>query len=246
MKDQMTARHFVLPNDKPANYNDTDFLPIYTGMKALLPACDLIATAAAAINQAHITDANEAVIDLIKDCVNKLQDTKKRANGFLANQWVAPTQVTLDPMLLPLGAPVLWGLATVIPNLGQLPQNPPVAIIPGAPQPQAQQVNLTPPAQVIVAPQGNGGASGSVLPQAVNNAPPVPVAQAQQGNAGVSGSILLPQAVNNAPQLQVVVAQQVNGGSSGSVLPQAVNNAPPASVTQDQQGNDSASGNVLP
>jgi len=66
----------------------------------------------------------------------------------------------------------------VIPNPVQLPQNPLVAIILGAPEPQGQQVNLAPPAQVVVA-QRNGGASGSVQPQAVNNLPAAPVAQAQ-------------------------------------------------------------------
>jgi len=73
----MTARNFVLVNDKPASYPKADFLPIYTGMRALLPACDLIATAIAVNNQAHITDVEEALIDLIKDCVKKVQDMTK-------------------------------------------------------------------------------------------------------------------------------------------------------------------------
>jgi len=139
-------------------------------MRALLPACNLIATAVAANNQAHITDFEEAVVDLIKDSVKKLEHTKIRASGVPANPWLALVQVTLEPRLLPPGAPVLWGSAMLIPNPGQVLQNPPVAIIPGAPQPQDQQVNLAPPPQVIVAPQGNGGLSGSVLPQGVNNA----------------------------------------------------------------------------
>ena len=157
VKDQMTARNFVLANDKAASYSVVDFLPIYTGMGALLPACDLIATAVAAHNQSHKTDVEEALVDLIKDSVKKVQETKTRANDVLANAWLAPGQVTLEATLLPSAVPLLSGSATVLPNPGQLPQNPPVAIIPGAPQPQAQQVNLAPPPELVGALQGNGG-----------------------------------------------------------------------------------------
>jgi len=182
VKDQMTARNLVLSNDKPANYPDADFLPIYTGMRALLPACDLIATAGAANNQAYIMDVEEVVVDLIKDCVKKLEDTKRRTNGVLVNPWLVPAQMTLDSTVLPLGAPVLWGSATDIPNLGQLPQSLPVAIIRGAPHPPAQQDNLAPPPHVVGASQGNSGASGSVLSQAVNIAP---LAQSSRLNRAV-------------------------------------------------------------
>jgi len=221
VKDQMTARNFMLVKDKPASYPDADFLLMYTEMSALLPTCDLIATAVAANNQAYIMNVEERLVDLIKDCGKKLQDTKKRANCVLANPGLALAQVTLDATLLPPGAPVLWGSATLLPNPGQLPQIPPVAIIPGALQPQAQQVNLTPSLQVVVAPHGNGGVSGSVLPQAVNNAPPTPVAQAQLGKAGASRSVL-PQAVVNPAPAPVAQAQPGNAAGSGSVLPQAL------------------------
>jgi len=164
VKDQMTARNFLLLNDKPASYHDMDFLPIYSGMRVLLPACDHIATGVAENNQEDIIKVEEAFVDLIKNCVKKLEDTKKRANGFLVNLWLVPAQVRMALTLLPAGAPVLWGLATIIPNLGQLPQNPPVAIIPGAPQAPVQIVNLAPPPHVVVAPQGNGSGSGSILP----------------------------------------------------------------------------------
>jgi len=46
-------------------------------MRALLPACDLMATAVAANNQSHITEVEEELVDEIKDCLKKLQDTKK-------------------------------------------------------------------------------------------------------------------------------------------------------------------------
>ena len=245
VKDQITERNFVLVNGKPASYRDTDFLPIYTGRRALLPACDLIATAVAANNQADITEVKEALVDLIKDCVKKLQDTKKRANGVLANPYLAPAQVTLNPTLLPPGTPVLSRSATVIPNPGQLPQNPLVAIIRGALYPQVQQVNLAPAPQVVVAPQGNGDASGSVLPQAVNNACAAPVAQAQLGNAGVSGSVL-PQGVVNPALAAVAQVQPGNGGTSSSVRPQAVVNPAPAPLFQAQPGNAGPCRNVVP
>ena len=206
MKDQMTAQNIVLSNDNPATYPGVDFLPMYTGMWALLPASDIIANATAANNKAHKTDVEEAVVDVIKDCVKKLQDTKTGANGVLANPGLAPAQETLDPTLLHPGAHVPWGSATVLPNPGHLPQNPPLAIMPGAPQPQAQQVNLAPPPQVVVAPEGNSGASASVLPQAVNNAWLAPVVQAQLGNDGASGNIL-PQPIVNPLLAPVIQAQ---------------------------------------
>ena len=77
MKEQMTARNFVVGNDKPSSYPHKDFLPIYTGLRPLLPACDLITTAVAANNLADKTDIEEVLLDLIKDCVKKLQDTKQ-------------------------------------------------------------------------------------------------------------------------------------------------------------------------
>ena len=190
MKDQTTAQNFVPPNVKPANYPEADFLPIYTGMRALLPEWHLIPTTVAANNQADIREVKEVVVDIIKDRVKKLQDTNKRAMGVPASLLLAPAQMTLDPTLQPPGAPVLWASATVIPNPGQLPQNPLVVIILGAPQPQEQQVNRIPPPQVVVALLGNGGPSGTVLPQAVNNAHLVPVAKAQQGKDGASWNVL--------------------------------------------------------
>jgi len=77
VKDQMTARNFVLVNHKHARYPDRDFRQIYTGLRTLLPACDLIATAVFANNQAHIRDVEDVLVDLIKHCVKKLQDTTK-------------------------------------------------------------------------------------------------------------------------------------------------------------------------
>jgi len=107
----------------------------------------------------------------------------------------------------------------VIPNPGQLPQNPLVAIIPGVPQPQVQQVNLAPPPpQGIVAPQGHSGGSESVLPQAVSNAPPAPVAQAQTATGAASENVI-PQAVVNPAPAPLIYAQQGNAGPSGNVVP---------------------------
>ena len=136
----MTAKNFVFPNDKPANSPDAHFLLIYTGIKAFLTAYNLITTAAAANNQAYVMDIEKGVIDQIKDSVKKLQDTKRRANGVLVNQWLALALLILDPTSLALGTPVLWYSAMLLPNPSQLSQNSPVAIIPGAPDPQVQQL----------------------------------------------------------------------------------------------------------
>ena len=120
-----------------------------------------------------------------------------------------------------------------------------MAIIPGATQPHLQQVNLTPPSQVVVAPQGNGGVGGSVLPRSVVNPARAPRIQAQPGNPGTSGSVL-PLAVDNPAMAPLIQAHLGNGSASGSVLPIAVVNPAPAPLIQAQPGNCGASGTVVP
>ena len=52
-KDQMIARGFVPAGRMVKDFSDSDFLPIYTGMRTLGPACDLIVSAVAA-NDMHL------------------------------------------------------------------------------------------------------------------------------------------------------------------------------------------------
>jgi len=63
VKDQMTARNFVLVNDKPASDPDADFLQMYTGMRAVSPAREVVDTAVAGNNEAHIKVVEEALVD---------------------------------------------------------------------------------------------------------------------------------------------------------------------------------------
>ena len=153
--------NFVLVNNKPKSYPDAKSIQIYMGMRTLLPACNRLVTAVAANDLAGITDIEEALVNLINDCCVKLRNTKNNKNGALPNPGLAPAQVAVNATLLPPGAPVLWGLATVIPNPGQLPQNPPVAIIPAAA-----------PAQLVQVQMPNVGAPGGMVVQpGVNPAP---------------------------------------------------------------------------
>ena len=67
VKDQMIARGFAPAGPKAANYPDADFLPIYTGMIILHPACDYIVSAVAPNDMQRLEDIDEAVVSLVKD-----------------------------------------------------------------------------------------------------------------------------------------------------------------------------------
>ena len=76
VKDQMIARGFAPAGLKAPNYPDADFLPIYTGMRTLRPACGYIISAVAAHDMQHLEDIEEALVSLVKDSYRKLNNTK--------------------------------------------------------------------------------------------------------------------------------------------------------------------------
>jgi len=57
---------------------DTDFLPIYTGMRILHPACDLIVSAVAANDMHHLEGIEEEAVEHVKDSCWKLNDTNNK------------------------------------------------------------------------------------------------------------------------------------------------------------------------
>jgi len=100
-------------------------------MRRLRPACDQLATESAVNNVAHRREAHEAIIELVKDCMSRLITTMKKQVRVVAKAPPAPAlgqpgvptaQVIVPPLLLPLGAPIQWGLATADPNPAPVPK----------------------------------------------------------------------------------------------------------------------------
>ena len=81
VKDQLLARKFT----PLANFHIADFLQIVAGMRRLLPACDQLATASAANHVVNMQQADEGVMQLVKDCIDKLTTTLNRCAQKAAN-----------------------------------------------------------------------------------------------------------------------------------------------------------------
>jgi len=168
LKNQLAARNFT----PVTNCAIREFQQIVGGMRRLRPACDQLATESAANKVALMREANEAIVQLVKDCMSKLTTTMNKQLQVVAKGQPAPAlgqpgvptiQVIVPPQLLPLGAPIQWGPATADPNAAPIPQNGLPAInqpsgqgqvIPGAVPAQEQVCPSVVPA--ILQPQGQG------------------------------------------------------------------------------------------
>jgi len=135
------------------------------GMRTLRPACNQLTTEAAANKVAHMQEAVDAIVQLVKNYLSKLRTTMNKQLQVVAKVQPAPvlgqpgvptTQVIVPALLLPLGAPIQWGPATADTNSAPVPQNPLLAInqlqalgevIPGAVPAQAQVVSGQPQPQ---------------------------------------------------------------------------------------------------
>jgi len=114
----MIARGFAPAGLMAKDFPDAEFLPIYTGMRSLCPACDLIVFAVAANNMHGLEDIEKEVVELVKDSCRKLNDTNNKGKMVVPNATIPPEQVVVHLSLLPPGAPNQWGAATTIGNLG--------------------------------------------------------------------------------------------------------------------------------
>jgi len=121
VKDQLVARNFT----PLANFAMGEFQQIVTGTRRLRPACDQLTTESAANNVARMREADEGIVQLVKDCMSKLTTTMNQQLQVVAKGQPAPAlgqpgvptaQVIVPPLLLPLGAPIQWGPATADPN----------------------------------------------------------------------------------------------------------------------------------
>jgi len=180
-KDQMIARGFAPAGQMAKGFPDANFLPIYTGMRILRPACDLIISAVAANHMDRVEDIEKAVVGPAKDSCWKLNDTNNKGVMVVPNPTIPLGQVVVHAWLVPAGAPNQWGAATTIGNPGQLPPNPPPAQVTAGGQRGEAPVRAAganaQPAQVKVASAGQlGGAAPGVagpnVPAAQVNLPP--------------------------------------------------------------------------
>jgi len=231
---QMIARGFAPAGRTAKSFPDADFLPICRSMRTLRPACDLIVSAVAANDMHRLEDIEEAVVELVKDSCQKLNDTNNKGKIVVPNPAILPGQVVVHASLLPPGAPNQWGAVTTIGNPGQLPPNPPPAHVPpggqlgqappssAGPNVPAAQVNVPAAGQLGQAPPGAAG-------------PNIPAAQVNVAAAGQLGHAPLGAAGPN------VLAAQVNVPAAGQL-----GQAPPGDVpvagpdVPVQPGNDPA------
>jgi len=77
--------------------------------------CDQLDIESAANNVARMRPADEAMVQLVKDCMSKLKTTMNKQLQVVATGQPAPalgkpgvptTQVIVPPLVLPLGAPI--------------------------------------------------------------------------------------------------------------------------------------------
>jgi len=187
VKDQLVAGNFT----PLANFAIGEFQQIVAGMRSLRPACNQLATESAANKVARMREADEAIVQLLKDCMSKLTTTmnkqpqveaKGQPAAALGQPGVLTAQVIVPPLLLPLGAPIQWSLATPDPNPPPVPQNALAAI--NQPQAEGQVIPGAVPAQARVVP---GVVPGQPQRQAQGRVVPIIPAPGQVALGGVPG-----------------------------------------------------------
>jgi len=243
VKDQLVARNFT----PVTNFAIREFEQIVAGMRRLRPACDQLATESAANNVARMQEADEAIVQLVKDTMIKLTTTMNKqlqvvAKGqparALGQPGVATAQVIVPPLLLPLGAPIQWSLAKADANPAPVPQNPlpvinqpqvPGQVIPGPVLVLAQVVPGVVPGQPQPQAQGQGvpliPATGEVVPGVVPGQPP-PQAQGQVVPIVPAPGGVAPGVVPGQPQPQVQAQLVPNVPAPGPVGPGLVQGQP--------------------
>ena len=121
MKDQMLPRGYISDN---WHLPDAEFAQIVEGMRRLKPACDELATASAANNMGTMQEIDETVLQLVKDCGQKLANTIRTNNQIPPpGPGVPPAQVIVRPMVLSFNVlpQCQWSIAmAVVPNVAKV------------------------------------------------------------------------------------------------------------------------------
>ena len=126
-KDQMLAMGIAPAGWMAKDSPDTDFLPIYTGMKTWRPAWDHMVSSVPAPDWNRVEDLKEAVVDLVKDGCYRFNDPNNQGKIVVPNAAIPARQVIMHALLLRPRATHQWVAATTIGNPGHLPRNPPPA-----------------------------------------------------------------------------------------------------------------------
>jgi len=220
VKDQLVARNFT----PLGNFAIGEFQQIVAVMRRLRPPCDQHARESAANNVARMREADVAIVQLVKDYMSKLTTTmnkqlqvvaKGRPAPVLGQPGVPTAQVIVPPLLLPLGAPIQWGLATAELNPAAVPQKALLAI--NQLQAQGQVIPGAVPAQAQVVP---GVAPGQPQPQAQGQVIPI-VPVPGQVTPGVVPGQLQPQAQGQVLPIIPAPGQLTPGVVPGQAQPQA-------------------------
>ena len=167
VKEQQVARNFA----NLATFPDADFYQIVEVVRRLRPTSDTLATASGANNVIGMQQADDAVVQIAKDCGRNLMNT-------LANH--TATQLR-GAKMAPLGQPGVPPAHVIIPNV-LLPTNRPAQWGPSLPvqvevvQQPAQVAVVQQPAQVAVAPPpiGQFGPAPQPQGQVAVGPPPIP------------------------------------------------------------------------
>jgi len=180
VKDQLVATNFT----PRGNFAIAELKQIVAGMRSLRPACDQLVTESAANDVARMWEANEAIVQLVKDCMSKWTTTMNKQLLVVAKGQPAPalgqpgvptTQGIVPPLLQPLRVPIHSGPATADPNPAPFPQNALPAI--NQRQAQGQVIRGGAPVGVQVVP---GVAPGQPQPQAQGQVIPIVPVQHQE------------------------------------------------------------------
>jgi len=242
-KDQMIAKGLAPVGRIAKGFSDANFLPIYTGMRTLCPACALIISTVVANDLHHREDIEGAVMELVNDSYRKLNETNNKGKRILPNAANPRGQVVVPAWLPQRGTPNLSWAATTIRNPCQLPSNPPPAHVqagrqlrqapPGAAGPNvpAGQVNVPAAGHRRQAPPDVAGPN---IPAAQVNIPAArKLRHAPPGAAVPNGAAagLLAQALPGAAVPNVPAARHLWPaplGAAGSNVPAAQVNIPAA------------------
>ena len=195
------------------SFPDADFLPIYTGIRTLRPACDIIVTAVATNHMHCLEDIEKAVMEMVKDSCRKWNDTNNKGKMVVPNPAISPRQVVVHELLLPPGVLHKRGAGTTIGNPGQLaPNTAPVRVPAGGqlgPAPTAAAGPNVPAAQGTIPAAGQlgkgpPGATGPNLAAA---------GQLGEGPPGAAGPNV------RAPQVNIPAAGQLGQAPPGAARP---------------------------
>jgi len=126
VKDQMISRGYI---SEDPDIPGAEFPQIVAGMRRLKPDCNELSTAFTANNIASMQGIDKPVLELVKNCRKKFTKTIMTNNDVPPTRpCIAPAQVIVNPILLPLNAlppsGVLQHLCRTLAHLSKMLRRP--------------------------------------------------------------------------------------------------------------------------